>query len=866
MSGQFQCVSEGCAMKAVSLPAAAATALGGNCSVCSKPLQEVSSGLPPGIERAIGAYPYPIALPLQQLFTKVDVEARQKSLVDVLTNVFKYLAMVVQSEYLRSDLIDEDLTAIIRRDLGRPLVSAWIKFVEAAQPKLAAAGHDALVQELWPSYAAAETKRKPKDQVQVPGKGYHDEDGEFVETKAKLGLVRALISYRNKFAHGFNQPEEESREECDFYVSVLEQLLEELSWLGDYKLLKREGGAVWDMMGAEPRKVDAAWPTDGGDSGLLLQRSDGSRSLPLFPLFIVPSDYVAETKAGEDLLVYDQDTGKRIVYVSPRGHHREIVGTLRHWRALLEQKEVLLEELTASSLSPDEVGRRAQMVTRDTEESLLASRKVLKGVYVEREGVELHLRRYPASIFPLSLVTAQAGSGKTSLLHHLGCQWQADGVSVVLVRANAIEGADLMAWLRRELRLADDVDAAALAQQGASADRPLVLVIDGLNEHAERAELLASILAVAAATRGEGHLRIQVSWRSEQADWAEAADAQGMLFYPAPTQGGDKQQGGDSSSDRAPRLNLGPWSPAEVAELWTRMSKSDKQRFLPKFTHEQLREARRAAAQMLSNPLVLRTFLEVYAGQKMPSSPSRRALQQAWYERLGERTGDDNRLLLDLARMCMEQQAQALDLDALYDEARTASEVRRTDVAAPFTRLLRREGVLGLVRGEQTEVVFAMDRYLEQAAAHALVEDGAASTPVGLLATHDKLQDWPLIDEALRNALELRMAEEGRNFLWDLIDAGGEKASELAGEALARLVLDTRDPEGVAKELMSDVTEGDLHAAMAAAAELEEELAYALRCDFLQAVVAGVPDALAPTEAEMKLREALASALWEAGR
>ena len=68
---------------------------------------------------------------------------------------------------------------------------------------------------------------------------------------------------------------------------------------------------------------------------------------------------MAETKAGEALLVYDQDTGKRIVYVSPRGHHREIVGTLKHWRKLLVQKNVLREELSADAVTPAEVARRA---------------------------------------------------------------------------------------------------------------------------------------------------------------------------------------------------------------------------------------------------------------------------------------------------------------------------------------------------------------------------------------------------------------------------------------------------------------------------------------------------------------------------
>ncbi len=49
--------------------------------------------------------------------------------------------------------------------------------------------------DLGAAYARAETQRKKGDQIEVPGKGYHDEEGDFIKTKAKLGLVRALINY-----------------------------------------------------------------------------------------------------------------------------------------------------------------------------------------------------------------------------------------------------------------------------------------------------------------------------------------------------------------------------------------------------------------------------------------------------------------------------------------------------------------------------------------------------------------------------------------------------------------------------------------------------------------------------------------------
>ena len=46
------------------------------------------------VQQAIDTFPYPIALPLKLLYTKVDVEARVKSLVDVLTHILKYQAIL----------------------------------------------------------------------------------------------------------------------------------------------------------------------------------------------------------------------------------------------------------------------------------------------------------------------------------------------------------------------------------------------------------------------------------------------------------------------------------------------------------------------------------------------------------------------------------------------------------------------------------------------------------------------------------------------------------------------------------------------------------------------------------------------------
>ncbi|MDB4733842.1 SAM domain-containing protein, partial [Planctomycetota bacterium] len=414
------------------------------------------------VERVLATYPYPIALPLSKLAGKTDVEARAKVVTRVLVQALKYQALILQSDYLLSDRIDEELNRILQKDLLRPLDSVWIKLVETAIAGMASDGAPAFAPELIEAYGEAETHRKRADQVEVPGKGYHDDSGEFVPTTARLGLVRALLHYRNDETHE-EQTEADARQRLEFFLGVLEQLLDTFSWMSRYTLLKREDGQVWRMMGATPEPIDHPWPDHLNETGLALVAPEGERALPLYPLFVVPRQFVAEVEDDEDLLIYASNTGKRVCYSSPRGHRRELKSAMRPWRQLLEAKALALPELTPETLTPAELARRGEVATRDTEEQLLAARKLLKGVYVNRPDAEVHLRPFPNTSFPLALVTAQAGAGKTTLLHHVAAEWAKGGAAVVLARANAIEGTDLMAWLRDELRLAASVTAEALA-------------------------------------------------------------------------------------------------------------------------------------------------------------------------------------------------------------------------------------------------------------------------------------------------------------------------------------------------------------------------------------------------------------------
>lgn len=247
-----------------------------------------AGGIPIEISsQVIESFPYPIALPMRKLWEGGDLEARTNLLVDLISNLFKYQAMILQSEYLCSDVMDEELSAIIRRDLRRPSVPHWVTFVQVAVARLSEAGVEAFVPELGPAFARAETKRGRGERVEVPGSGFYDERGEFIASKEKVGLVLALMIFDNKVAQGWFPSGEKGRKELKFYLEVVGQLLQELSWMADYVLLKREEGITWRMMGFKPQPTEEGWSDEAGETGLALLAPCGERVLPLFPLSIV---------------------------------------------------------------------------------------------------------------------------------------------------------------------------------------------------------------------------------------------------------------------------------------------------------------------------------------------------------------------------------------------------------------------------------------------------------------------------------------------------------------------------------------------------------------------------------------------------
>ena len=110
---KFHCSNSVCKDRGLFLPEEYAEKLGSKCLTCGSALIPVQS-LDELEEDVIAKYPHIIALPFQRMLDKKEADSKTKLFVDVITNVLKYLALTLESEYLRVIIRTKNLTKSLR--------------------------------------------------------------------------------------------------------------------------------------------------------------------------------------------------------------------------------------------------------------------------------------------------------------------------------------------------------------------------------------------------------------------------------------------------------------------------------------------------------------------------------------------------------------------------------------------------------------------------------------------------------------------------------------------------------------------------------------------------------------------------------
>lgn len=545
--------------------------------------------------RIIETYPYFLAHPYKRALEEEDNFKRLHLLKEVFLNYLKYLGLLTASEYFNSDLKIGDINRAFKNFLYRPQFGHWNAFMRSAMHALNEHNHNWFVKEL-PEYYN-ENEIKPY--------AIHGETA-----------ISKLINFRNYYLGHSTVP---SEEKCialwQEYFGILKDLLLKLDFCKNYTIVSSDKTVSWRLMGDEITQVNLRQKLKTNVAML----NTANEELSIVPFFILPGEYfIKEVSERAKLMVYEQYTGSRIVFFSPESVHGETNNekVLEQLNLMIRQKE-RQEPISMKEL--DEASWKAILKENNeaTVQSLLSEKKVIKGIYQERQDAEVALRSWVGARAGLFFLAAEAGSGKTNLLVEMNRQYTERGLDTILLRGNRFRTPNIWEELSYRLNLTAD---SSLEEAGFviyEQENPLMILIDGANENANSKALFESIIEFLERYKG-GHIKIVLSWRvNTKSELPQADENFESIIY------NDSKEGNREDNIIARSCHwLKPLNKLEVEGAWNKYvsDKQDKVRRKPNFSYEELTYHDRSLSDQLDNPLLLRLFLELNNGKGLPKS------------------------------------------------------------------------------------------------------------------------------------------------------------------------------------------------------------------------------------------------------
>lgn len=547
-------------------------------------------------QKIIDTYPYFLAHPYHRALTETEPFKRIHLLKETFLNYLKYLGLVTASEYFSSDLKVKDINRNFKQFLFRPQFGFWNAFMRETLKALKENKHQWFVKELPAYYRKIESEKKAKK--------YNDHTG-----------IGALINFRNHYlGHGMVP----AREKCEALwvenFAILKELLLDMEFCKNYSIVSKDRNITLRLMGNEITQVNLKTKLQSNVAMLNAK----NEQISVVPFFVLPGEYfIKEVSENAKLMVYEQNTGKRMVFFSPESISGETSGNvLEQLNKMIGEKD-REEPITNNQLSKEKFQELIKENNKDFVGGLIKERKVIPAIYQERQDAEIALRSWVGALAGLFFVSAEAGSGKTNLLVEMNRQYNERGIDTLLLRGNRFAGDKLWEEIQFRLNLAKDVNLSKSKAFGYTQENPFIILIDGCNEHPNAEQLFDDILEFLNIHKG-GHIKLVLSWRvNTKSELPSVKPEFESLIYV---------DGSDSSDEKNSIAKachwLKPLNKKEVEGAWEMYTsnKKDKARRKPNFTLEELTYKDRSLADQLDNPLLMRLFLELYNGKGLPKS------------------------------------------------------------------------------------------------------------------------------------------------------------------------------------------------------------------------------------------------------
>lgn len=639
----------------------------------------------------IDNYPYLIALPYKKILNQKKFIIKIQLMKDVLLNTLKYLGLITVTEYLNSNKTNKDVNRLFREKLYRPQFGHWNHFIRETIQFLTNEKYDFVIPQLAETYIDIELSDHRKlyriELQQI------DDFGDVSVSYERVTALSALINFRNRYiGHSVTLKEDQSKKVFCLYYPILKDLLSKFSFCKEYPMLKFNRGKTWSLMSSKISALDDIIKPDNKQSKLWLQISN-HKQLHLQPFFILPKQYIAGVLDNVEMFIYEQYTGKRILYFSPESESGETSGdVVEQLNRLLKSKEketpIFLDQLTQ-----DVFKNRISEETHNTKNQLVNDKKVIPGVYQPRLEAETSIRKFIYSEKILYFLAADAGSGKTNLLYKISNILEQDKLDVLFLRAGRLETETLKKTLTNVLNINSNTDFSKSKLFQRSTDDPFFIILDGVNEHQAPEILLKSCFDLLKEIESSG-IKIIISWRVYSSmDLPKINSQQEKYFFSA------VDNPSPPKKYESKLVKYVGWLKAmdkkETVGAWTYFKKHRSKKFRPQFEIIDIESKDREFTNQLSNPLHLRLFLELYNNKGLKKTGKLLRIWPAWLDFIEQKAPGATSFINKLVAIMYARNTNRLELDSLFDEPDLGDRIRDLNIDSPFQKLLKR-GVLTL--------------------------------------------------------------------------------------------------------------------------------------------------------------------------
>jgi tetratricopeptide (TPR) repeat protein len=532
---------------------------------------------------------------------------------------------------------------------------------------------------------------------------------------------------------------------------------------------------------------------------------------------VVPGEVSLGKEDKEQILAYESYTGKTIKFFSPEGTEKQTSGKI------LEKLNLLLRDKQKEHTYTPEEFTREVFLARVADENklildtLVAEKKVIPGVYVHREDMEIKLREWIGARANIFVIAAEAGSGKTNLLVEMQKQYTERGMPTLLIRAGRMEKTTLHAQLCYLLNIDERENLAQYSAIAGTQEAPTFVLIDGLNESHDAEKLWTELFEISKHFE-PGSLKFVVTSR---ANTAADINRYGVNEEQESCLYGDNIEREKQVS--AYTHWLAALSMEEMKQAWEYYVQKDKSKFKPQFDFDDLATFDRALYNQISNPLVLRLFLETYQGKNLPKKGKQHL--DIWSDWLSSFTLPEQEFFTALANSIWEKGENELLLDDVLKDNTLHESFTTDQLNAPYLRLRNLGWVSRYVKDLNACVGFTVEGALLHLLGKKLEKQESGIT---IAEIKQLLQTGRPLQQAGVGAYLQHLALIGDlNTVCELIDAGEEFIEACATPIVLHLksigVKETLDI------LLQNPTESDWKALLKVDAALEELTLHHLR-------------------------------------